>query len=46
MVQALIENLRKELSPLYKIAEGIAMLDMIVSFCQLATIQDYGEILL
>ena len=42
-VQSLIEEVRKELSPLYKMAEGIAMLDMIVSFCQLCTIQDYGE---
>lgn len=42
MVQTLIENLRKELGPLYKLAEGIAVLDMIISFCQLATVQDYG----
>lgn len=40
-VQSLIEEVRKEFGPLYKVAEGIAMLDMIVSFCQLCTIQDY-----
>ena len=45
MVQILIENLRKELGPLYKLAEGVAVLDMVTSFCQLATVQDYGETL-
>jgi len=42
-VQSLIEEIRKESGPLYKVAEGIAILDMVVSFCQLCTIQDYGE---
>ena len=42
-MQSLIEEVRKEFGPLYKVADGIAMLDMIVSFCQLCTIQDYSE---
>ncbi|KAH8147392.1 uncharacterized protein LAJ45_08548 [Morchella importuna] len=40
-VQQLVEDIRKEISALYKVCEGIAMLDMIVSFAHLCTIQDY-----
>ncbi|KAL7268484.1 MutS protein msh4 [Rhizina undulata] len=40
-VQQLVEDVRKEISVLYKVCEGIAMLDMIVSFAHLCTVQDY-----
>ncbi|KAL0637754.1 MutS protein msh4 [Maublancomyces gigas] len=40
-VQQLVEDIRKEISSLYKVCEGIAMLDMIVSFAHLCTVQDY-----
>ncbi|KAG0643376.1 muts domain V-domain-containing protein [Tuber brumale] len=40
-VQKLVEDIRKEVPALYRVAEGIAVLDMILSFAQLCTIQDY-----
>jgi DNA mismatch repair protein MSH4 len=40
-VQDLIVELRGGLSKMFKICEGVAMLDMISSFAQLVTIQDY-----
>lgn len=40
-IQDLINDVRTELQPLFKISESIAMLDMIASFAQLITTQDY-----
>lgn len=40
-VQALIEAVRSKLYPLFKISEGIAILDTLSSFAQVATRQDY-----
>ncbi|PWW75164.1 hypothetical protein C7212DRAFT_297383 [Tuber magnatum] len=40
-VQQLVEDIRKEIPTLYRVAEGIAVLDMLLSFAQLCTIQDY-----
>jgi DNA mismatch repair protein MSH4 len=40
-VQELIDDVRPEMHPLFKISESIAMLDMIASFAQLVTTQDY-----
>ena len=40
-VQDLIENVRDEMEPLFKACDAIAMLDMLGSFAQLATAQDY-----
>ncbi|RPA93986.1 hypothetical protein L873DRAFT_1837804 [Choiromyces venosus 120613-1] len=40
-VQQLVEDIRKEIPALYRVAEGIAVLDMLLSFAQLCTIQDY-----
>ncbi|KAJ9645092.1 MutS protein msh4 [Coniosporium tulheliwenetii] len=40
-VQELIEEIRSQMSILFKICEGIAMLDMVTSFAQLVTSQDY-----
>jgi DNA mismatch repair protein MSH4 len=41
VVQDLIGNVREHMGSLFKICEGIAMLDMIASFAQLVTSQDY-----
>lgn len=40
-IQDLINDVRTEVQPLFKISEGIAMLDMIASFAQLVTTQVY-----
>lgn len=40
-VQALINDVRQHMGPLFRICEGIAMLDMIASFAQIVTTQDY-----
>lgn len=40
-VQDLINNVREEVEPLFKACEAIALLDMIASFAQLVTTQDY-----
>ena len=40
-IQQLIDDIREEISPLFKISEAIALLDMIASFAQLVTTQDY-----
>ncbi len=40
-IQDLIDDVRTEIHPLFKISESIAMLDMIASFAQLVTTQDY-----
>ncbi len=40
-IQDLIEDVRTEIQPLFKISESIAMLDMTASFAQLVTTQDY-----
>ena len=37
----LIDHIREEISPLFKISEAIALLDMMASFAQLVTTQDY-----
>ena len=41
VVQQLINDIRMDVAPLFKISEGIAMLDMLASFAQLVTTQDY-----
>jgi DNA mismatch repair protein MSH4 len=41
VVQELIARLREDIAPLFKISEGIAMLDMIAAFAHLALAQDY-----
>jgi DNA mismatch repair protein MSH4 len=40
-IQDLIDDVRTDVQPLFKISESIAMLDMIASFAQLVTSQDY-----
>lgn len=40
-VQKLIDTVRPELHPLFKISEGIALLDMLASFSHLVTTQNY-----
>ena len=40
-VQELIDNVRAHIAPLFKISGAIALLDMIASFAQLVTTQDY-----
>ena len=40
-VQALIADVRRHMSSLFRICEGIAMLDMLASFAHLVTTQDY-----
>ncbi len=40
-VQTLIDDVREDMTPLFKIAEAIALLDMIAAFAQLVTTQDY-----
>lgn len=41
VVQELISKIREDVSPLFRISEGIAMLDILASFAQLAMAQDY-----
>lgn len=40
-IQELIEDLRAEIAPLFKISDAIALLDVTASFAQLVTTQDY-----
>lgn len=40
-VQELIDEVRDEIEPLFKACDAIALLDMLCSFAQLATTQDY-----
>ncbi|KAK5050882.1 hypothetical protein LTR84_003441 [Exophiala bonariae] len=40
-IQQLIGTVRTKIQPLFKISEGIAMLDMLASFAQLVTTNDY-----
>ncbi|KXL48791.1 MAG: hypothetical protein FE78DRAFT_86832 [Acidomyces sp. 'richmondensis'] len=40
-IQALIGDIREHMSVLFRICEGIAMLDMLASFAQVVTSQDY-----
>ncbi|KAI9697614.1 MAG: MutS protein msh4 [Candelina mexicana] len=40
-VHDLIAEIRGEISPLFKVSEGIAMLDLVTSFAQLVTTQNY-----
>jgi DNA mismatch repair protein MSH4 len=40
-IQDLIDDVRSEIHPLFKISESVAMLDMIATFAQLVTTQDY-----
>jgi DNA mismatch repair protein MSH4 len=40
-IHDLINDVRTEVQPLFRISESIAMLDMIASFAQLVTTQDY-----
>jgi DNA mismatch repair protein MSH4 len=42
-IQDLIEEVRSKIHPLFKISEGIAMLDMIAAFAQLVTTQEYSK---
>ncbi|MCJ1395492.1 MutS protein msh4 [Xylographa bjoerkii] len=41
VVQQLIEKIREDVAPLFRISEAIAMLDMLASFAHLATTHDY-----
>ncbi len=40
-VQELVDRIREDIAPLFKTCEAIALLDMIASFAQLVTVQDY-----
>ncbi|KAL1852253.1 MutS protein msh4 [Paecilomyces lecythidis] len=40
-IQELIEDIRSEISPLVKVSEAIAILDMLAAFAQLVTTQEY-----
>jgi DNA mismatch repair protein MSH4 len=40
-VQALLEEIRGEIPVLFRICEGIAMLDMIAAFAHISTLNDY-----
>ncbi|KAK2754230.1 MutS protein msh4 [Arachnomyces sp. PD_36] len=40
-IQELIEDVRSEISCLFRVSEGISMLDMLGAFAQLVTTQDY-----
>ncbi|KAG8525334.1 uncharacterized protein KY384_008978 [Bacidia gigantensis] len=40
-VRRLIDSVREEISPLFKISEAIALLDMLASFAHMVTTQDY-----
>lgn len=40
-VQQLVSDVAQEVSRLFKVSEGIAMLDMICSFAHLCTLHDY-----
>ncbi|KAI1911266.1 MutS protein msh4 [Ophidiomyces ophidiicola] len=40
-IQELIEDVRTEISVLFRISEGIAMLDILAAFAQLAAVRDY-----
>lgn len=40
-IQELIEDIRSEISALFKVSEAIAILDMLAAFAQLVTTQDY-----
>ena len=40
-IQELIDNLRAEIAPLFKISDAIALLDVTASFAHLVTTQDY-----
>ena len=40
-IQDLIDQIREDIAPLFKICEAVALLDMVASFAQLVTIQDY-----
>ena len=40
-IQHLIDQIRQNMAPLFKISDAIALLDMIASFAQLVTTQDY-----
>lgn len=40
-IQNLIDDLRAEIAPLFKISDAIALLDVTASFAQLVTMQDY-----
>ncbi|CAO1602016.1 MutS protein msh4 [Xanthoria calcicola] len=40
-VQELVNRIREDIAPLFKTCEAIALLDMIASFAQLVTVQDY-----
>ena len=40
-IRMLIENIREDISPLFKTSDALALLDMLASFAQLVTTQDY-----
>ena len=40
-IQNLVDAIREDMSPLFKISEAIALLDMVASFAQLVTTQNY-----
>ncbi len=42
-IQELIDNLRAEIAPLFKISDAIALLDVTAAFAHLVTTQDYSK---
>ena len=43
MVSELLSEIREHMGCLYKLAELVSVLDMLVSFAHLCTLSDYGE---
>ena len=43
MVSELLSEIRDHMGCLYKLAELVSVLDMLVSFAHLCTLSDYGE---
>ena len=41
IIQGLIDRIREDVAPLFRISEAVAMLDMIAALAQLVTTQDY-----
>lgn len=42
-VQELIDNIRTQIQPLFRISEAIGLLDMLAAFAQLTTLQEYTK---
>ena len=44
VVSELLSEIREHMGCLYKLAELVSVLDMLVSFAHLCTLSDYGEL--